>query len=56
MRGETNENEVFKFGYPEPHPILSKYSERRVENKKMKLVSFIFYPEPFPILCKDSER
>ena len=35
VSGETNENEVFKFGYPEPHPILSKYSERR-EQRQMK--------------------
>ena len=24
MSGETNENAVFKFGYPEPHPIIFK--------------------------------
>ena len=24
MSGETNENAVFKFGYPEPHPTIFK--------------------------------
>ena len=42
--------------YPEPHPILSKDSERR-EQRQMKNKVFQFdYAEPHPSLFKDSER
>ena len=43
---------VFKFDYAEPHPILSKDSESRMQKKQARL---IFFAETHPILSKDSE-
>ncbi|WP_300132866.1 hypothetical protein, partial [uncultured Barnesiella sp.] len=40
MKAETNENEIFKFGYAEPPPIFYKGSERRRQRQtKMKFSS-----------------
>jgi hypothetical protein len=37
LRAETNENEVFKFGYAETQPILSKDTASRVKNNQAAL-------------------
>ncbi len=48
MSGETNKNAVFKFGYPKPHPIFSKDTNknptadifRRKIRKTAKIATF----------------
>jgi len=49
-------NEVSRFDYAEPHPVLFKDSERREQKQMGNEVSRFDYAEPPLILSKDSER
>ncbi len=53
VKGESRTKQNYLFFYAKPHPILSKDSERREQNKTNP---FVFYAKPHPILFKDSER